>query len=62
MRIIKILSKKVKNKEKKEVEYYKYMLNLPKKVVEESRFEGKGLKAEFFNNNIIIKINNMPKG
>lgn len=56
MKIIKILSKKQKNKEGKEISYYKYMLNIPKNIIEESKFENKELVAEFKNDKIIIKI------
>ena len=40
MRIIKVLSKKVKG-----VEYNKYIINLPKKIVENSELLDKDLKA-----------------
>ncbi len=35
--------------------YYKYKINLPKRVVEESRLEGKELNVKFENNKIIIE-------
>lgn len=41
MKIIKVLSKKVEGKP-----YYKYIVSLPKEVVENSNLEGKKLKAE----------------
>ncbi len=50
MKIIKVLSKKVGDKE-----YSKYLLNLPKEVVEESNFVGKDLKARLESNRIIIE-------
>ncbi|KHO54649.1 MAG: hypothetical protein QT09_C0001G0018 [archaeon GW2011_AR18] len=49
MKIIKVLSKKVDNKE-----YSKYILNLPKDIVEQSNFFGKELKARIENHRIII--------
>lgn len=50
MKIIKVLSKKVGDKE-----YSKYLLNLPKEIVEESDFVGKDLKAKLESNRIIIE-------
>lgn len=50
MKIIKVLSKKVKDKE-----YSKYLLNLPKDVVEESKLLGKDLKAKTEKDRIIIE-------
>lgn len=50
MKIIKILSKKVGEKT-----YYKYILNLPKEVVEESKLLGKELKAEFEKGKIVVE-------
>lgn len=50
MKIIKVLSKKVENKE-----YSKYLLNLPKEVVEESNLLGKDLKAKVEKDKIIIQ-------
>ncbi len=41
MKIIKVLSKKVKD-----TKYYKYIVTLPKEAVEKSKLEGKQLKAE----------------
>jgi predicted metal-binding transcription factor (methanogenesis marker protein 9) len=35
--------------------YFKYKINLPKKVVEESKFEGKELEVVFEKDRIIIK-------
>ena len=54
MKIIKASSKTVVNKEGKKIEYNKFLLNLPKKVVEESGFLGKPLKAEIKNMKIVI--------
>ena len=34
--------------------YYKYKINLPKKVVEESKFEGKDLEIKFEKDKIVI--------
>ncbi len=50
MKIIRVLSKKVGK-----VEYDKYLLNLPKKVVEESNLLGKNLKATTEKEKIIIE-------
>lgn len=50
MKIIKVLSKKVGDKA-----YEKYLLNLPKKVVEESKLLGKELKAKTEKDKIIIE-------
>jgi len=50
MKIIKVLSKKVKD-----TEYSKYLVNLPKKVVEESKLLGKDLKAKVEKGKIIIE-------
>ena len=50
MKIIKVMSKKVKEKE-----YSKYLLNLPKEVVEESKLLGKDLKAKAEKEKIIIE-------
>ena len=54
MKIIKASSKIVINKKGEKVEYNKFLLNLPKKIVEESGFLGKTLKAEIKNMKIII--------
>ncbi|MEX0595541.1 MAG: hypothetical protein WD512_03495 [Candidatus Paceibacterota bacterium] len=35
--------------------YYRYRINLPKKVVEDSNLKGKGLKAKTEKNKIIIE-------
>ena len=35
--------------------YYKYKINLPKKVVEESKFAGKELEIIFDKDKIVIK-------
>ncbi|MFA5953475.1 MAG: hypothetical protein WC812_02685 [Candidatus Pacearchaeota archaeon] len=49
MKIIKVLSKKVKEKD-----YYKYIVTLPKEAVEKSRLEGKQIKAEAEKNKICL--------
>lgn len=54
MKIIKAQSKSVINKEGKKIEYEKFLLNLPKKIVEESGFLDKSLKAELKNMKIVI--------
>lgn len=58
MKIIKAPSKIVINKAGKKVAYDKFLLNLPKKIVEESGFIGKPLKAEIKNMKIIISLEN----
>ncbi len=50
MKIMKSVDKKVGD-----TTYFKYKINLPKKVVEESKFEGKELEVVFEGNQIIIK-------
>ena len=55
MRIIKVLSKKVKETNS---QYYKYLLNLPKEVVENSRLLGKNLKAKTERGKIIVEKKN----
>ncbi len=50
MKIIKVMSKKVGD-----TEYKKYLLNLPKNVVEESKLIGKNLKAKAEKERIIIE-------
>jgi hypothetical protein len=50
MKIIKAMSKKVGDKE-----YSKYLLNLPKEVVEESKLLGKELKAKVEKEKIIVE-------
>ncbi|HLD10686.1 MAG TPA: hypothetical protein VJB89_01270 [Candidatus Nanoarchaeia archaeon] len=50
MKIIKVMSKKVGD-----TEYKKYLLNLPKDVVEESKLIGKNLKAKAEKEKIIIE-------
>jgi len=50
MKIIKVLSKKVGK-----TEYQKYLLNLPKSVVEESKLIGKELTAKADKERIIIE-------
>ena len=54
MKIIKAQSKSVINKDGRKIEYDKFLINLPKKIVEESGFFGKELKAEIKNMKIII--------
>ncbi len=54
MKIIKASSKSVINKKGKKVDYDKFLLNLPKKIVEQSGFLDKLLKAELKNMKIII--------
>lgn len=58
MKIIRVSSKTAINKEGERVVYDKFLLNLPKKVVEESGFLGKPLKAELKNLKIIISLEN----
>ena len=53
MKIIKVASKKVGD-----VEYSKYVLNLPKKLVEESGFVGKDLKGKFEKGKISLEVEN----
>jgi hypothetical protein len=50
MKIIKVMSKKIGD-----TEYKKYLLNLPKDVVEESKLIGKKLKARAEKEKIIIE-------
>jgi hypothetical protein len=50
MKIIKVMSKRIEDKE-----YSKYLLNLPKNIVEESNLLGKELKAKTENEKIIIE-------
>ena len=52
MKIIKVLSKKVKETNS---QYYKYLLNLPKDVVENSRLLGESLKAKTEKGKIIVE-------
>lgn len=49
MKIIKVLSKKVKD-----AEYYKYIVTLPKEAVEKSKLLGKPVKAEAEKDKICI--------
>ena len=58
MKIIKAPSKSVVNKIGKKISYNKYIINLPKKIVEESGFLDKDLKAELKNRKIILTIEN----
>lgn len=50
MKILKVFSKKVG-----EVKYDKYIINLPKQVVEDSKLLGKDLKARTEKEKIIIE-------
>lgn len=50
MKIIKVMSKKVGD-----TEYKKYLLNLPKEIVEQSKLIGKNLKAKTEKEKIIIE-------
>lgn len=50
MKIMKVLDKKVGD-----TTYYKYRINLPVKVVEESGFLDKEVEVEFENKKIVIK-------
>jgi len=52
MKIIKVFSKRVKD-----TKYYKYIVNLPKEIVEKSKLEGKDLKARTEKNKIILEKN-----
>ena len=54
MKIIKARSKSVVNKKGKKVNYDKFLLNLPKKIVEQSGFLDKPLRTELKNMKIII--------
>ena len=58
MKIIKAPSKSVINKKGQKVEYDKFLLNLPKKIVEQSGFMNKKLKAELKNMKIIVSLEN----
>ena len=51
MKIIKVGSKKVGD-----TEYFKYVLNLPKKLVEESKFADKDLVGKFEKGKIILEV------
>ena len=50
MKIIKVLSKKLGDKK-----YIKYLINIPKKVVEDSGLLNKGLKAKAEKGKIVIE-------
>ena len=50
MKILEAFDKEVKGKK-----YYRYRINLPKKVVEDSNLKGKGLKATIEHNKIVIE-------
>lgn len=54
MKIIRVSSKKAVNKEGKEIEYSKYILNLPKKEVEESGLLGKDLQITMKDRSLVI--------
>ena len=54
MKIIKAPSKSVINKKGQKIDYDKFLINLPKKVVLQSGFLGKELRAEIKNMKIII--------
>ncbi len=54
MKIIKAPSKSVINKDGERINYDKFLLNLPKKIVEESGFFGKSLKVEIKNRKIVL--------
>lgn len=56
MKIIKAPSKSVINGNGQRVDYIKFLINLPKKLVEESGFLGKSLKAEIKNQKIILSV------
>jgi len=58
MKIIKAPSKSVINSNGKKTDYTKFLINLPKKLVEESGFLDKQLKAEIKNMRIIISPEN----
>lgn len=58
MKIIKAPSKSVINKKGQKVEYSKFLLNLPKKIVEESGFLDKPLNVKLKNMKIIISLEN----
>jgi hypothetical protein len=49
MKIIKVFSKKVKD-----TKYYKYIVTLPKDVVEKSKLKGKKLRAEAEKDKIVL--------
>jgi len=50
MKILEALDKEVKGKK-----YYRYRINLPKNIVEESKLKGKKLKATSDKEKIIIE-------
>lgn len=50
MKILEAFDKEVKGKR-----YYRYRINLPKQVVEDSKLKGKDLKARAENKKIIIE-------
>lgn len=50
MKIIKAVDKKIRDKI-----YYKYKINLPKKIVEENKLQDKELSVKFDNGKIILE-------
>ncbi|MEK6894154.1 MAG: hypothetical protein AABX10_01695 [Nanoarchaeota archaeon] len=58
MKIIKVSSRSVLNKDGKKIKYDKFLINLPKKIVDESGLLGKNIKAEIKNMKIIIGVDN----
>ncbi len=56
MKIIEAPSKSVINGNGQKVDYTKFLINLPKKLVEESGFLDKQLKAEIKNRKIILSV------
>lgn len=51
MKIIKALDKKVGD-----VVYYKYKINLPKKIIENNELEDKEFSVKFKNDKIILEV------
>jgi hypothetical protein len=47
--------RKVQDKKVSDTTYYKYLLTIPKAIVEESKLLGKKLKAKFEKGKIIIE-------
>lgn len=56
MKIIKASSKSVINSKGKKIDYDKYLVNLPKKIVEESGFLNKDLAVKIEGRKIVISI------
>lgn len=46
---------RVKDKKVGDVEYYKYRINLPKKIVDEGEFLDKELRVKLFKGKIVIE-------